>query len=106
MLRSFQYAAYVKLFEETSAGMASPDSLPALESWALFWERWVSAAFLQAYLQRAQGSSFLPPSAEERAILLESYLLKRAIFELGSELKNRPEWVLIPLQGIRQILGE
>ena len=106
MLRSFQYAAYVKLFEETSAGMASPESLPALESWALFWERWVSAAFLQAYLRRAQGSSFLPTSAEEREILLDSYLLKRAIFELGSELTNRPEWVRIPLQGIRQILGE
>ncbi len=106
MLRSFQYAAYVKLFEETSAGMASPESLPVLESWALFWERWVSSAFLQAYLRRAQGTSFLPPASEERAILLESYLLKRAIYELGSELENRPEWVRIPLQGIWQILGE
>jgi maltose alpha-D-glucosyltransferase / alpha-amylase len=106
MLRSFQYAAYAKLFEETSAGMASPESLPVLESWALFWERWVSAAFLQAYFRRAQGASFLPPASEERAILLESYLLKRAIQELGSELENRPEWVRIPLQGIRQILGE
>jgi maltose alpha-D-glucosyltransferase / alpha-amylase len=106
MLRSFQYAAYVKLFEETSAGMASPESLPVLESWALYWQQWVSAAFLQAYLHRARGASFLPSSAEERAILLDSFLLERAVHELGSELNNRPHWVRIPLQGIRQVLGE
>ncbi|HEV8582842.1 MAG TPA: maltose alpha-D-glucosyltransferase [Thermoanaerobaculia bacterium] len=106
MVRSFQYAAYVKLFEEASAGMAANESLAALESWALYWERWVSAAFLQAYLRRAQGASFLPPTAEEGAILLDSYLLERAVYELGSELSNRPEWVQIPLRGIRQTLGE
>ncbi len=106
MLRSFQYAAYVKLFEEAAAGMIPPESLPALESWALHWERWVSAAFLQAYVHRARGAPFLPAAAEERAILLDSYLLKRAVNEIAFELDNRPDWVRIPLQGIRQILGE
>jgi maltose alpha-D-glucosyltransferase / alpha-amylase len=106
MVRSFQYAAYVKLFEEAAAGIASPELLPALESWAAYWERWVSAAFLQAYLRRARGASFLPPAKEEKAILLDSYLLERAVYELGSELQNRLEWVRIPLQGIRQVLGE
>ena len=106
MLRSFQYAAFVKLFEEAAAGIASPESLPVLEGWALFWERWVSAAFLQAYLHRACGASFLPAAAEERAVLLDSYLLERAVHELGSELDDRPGWVRIPLLGIRQILGE
>jgi len=106
MVRSFQYAAYVRLFEEASAGIVSPESLPALESWALYWERWVSAAFLQAYLRRAQAASFLPASVEENEILLDSYLLEKAVYELGYELNNRPDWVRIPLQGIRQILGD
>ena len=106
MLRSFQYAAYVKLFEEAADGVAPPESLPALESWALYWQRWVSAAFLQAYLERAQEASFLPPADEEREILLDSYLLEKAVSELGDELNNRPDWVRIPLQGICQILGD
>jgi len=106
MIRSFQYAAYVALFEEAAAGVAPPEALPALEGWALHWERWVSATFLQAYLQRARGAGFLPPSPEEREILLDCYLLEKAIYELGYELNNRPDWVRIPLQGIRQILGE
>ena len=105
MLRSFQYAAYVAWFEEVSSGVASPEARPVLERWALHWERWVSAAFLQAYLQRVRGARFLPESAAEREILLDSFLLEKAIYELGYELNNRPDWVRIPLQGIRQILG-
>jgi maltose alpha-D-glucosyltransferase/alpha-amylase len=104
MLRSFQYAAYAKLFEEAAVGVASPQVVPALESWALYWERWVSAAFLQAYLRRAQGAAFLPASREEREVLLDSYLLEKAIYEMGYELNNRPDWLRIPLRGIRQIL--
>ncbi|PYQ54794.1 MAG: hypothetical protein DMF53_29000, partial [Acidobacteria bacterium] len=75
-----------------------------LEGWALYWERWVSAAFLQAYLRRAQGAAFLPASREERQVLLDSYLLEKAIQEMGYELDNRPDWLRIPLRGIRQIL--
>jgi maltose alpha-D-glucosyltransferase/alpha-amylase len=104
MLRSFQYAAYVALFEEVASGVSSAEAGPALESWALYWERWVSAAFLQAYLNRVRGAEFLPASAEEREILLDTFLLEKAIYELGYELNNRPDWVRIPLQGIRQIL--
>jgi maltose alpha-D-glucosyltransferase/alpha-amylase len=106
MIRSFQYAAYVALFDEASAGVAPPEALPALEGWALHWERWVSAAFLDAYLQRVRGAEFLPSSREEREILLDCFLLEKAIYELGYELNNRPDWVRIPLQGIRQILGD
>jgi maltose alpha-D-glucosyltransferase / alpha-amylase len=102
MLRSFQYAAYVKLFEEAAGGIAPP----ALESWILYWERWVSAAFLQAYLDRARNASFLPPADEEREILLDAHLLEKAVYELGYEMNNRPDWVRIPLQGICEILGD
>jgi maltose alpha-D-glucosyltransferase / alpha-amylase len=104
MLRSFQYAAYAKLFEEAAAGVASPESFPALESWALYWERWISAAFLRAYLARARGTSFVPETREELELMLDVYVLEKAIYELGYELNNRPDWVRIPLQGIRQIL--
>jgi maltose alpha-D-glucosyltransferase/alpha-amylase len=105
MLRSFQYAAYAKLFEEASAGVASAESLPVLERWALYWERWVSAAFLGAYLDRAKGASFMPPTHEELDLLLDVYVLEKAIYELGYELNNRPAWVRIPLKGIAQSLG-
>jgi maltose alpha-D-glucosyltransferase/alpha-amylase len=104
MLRSFQYAAHAKLFEEAAAGVVPAESLPDLERWALYWERWVSAAYLRAYLDRVRGASFVPPEREDVALLLDVFVLEKAVYELGYELNNRPDWVRIPLRGILQIL--
>ena len=40
---------------------------------------------------------------EELNILLNIYLLEKALYELGYELNNRPHWVRIPLIGILQL---
>jgi maltose alpha-D-glucosyltransferase/alpha-amylase len=110
MLRSFHHAAYAKLSEEAAAGVATAEALGELASWARYWERWVSAAFLRAYLERARGASFLPAAPAELATLLDAYLLEKALYELTGELNNfpegRPDRVGIPLSGILQILGE
>jgi maltose alpha-D-glucosyltransferase/alpha-amylase len=37
-------------------------------------------------------------------VLLDAYLLEKAVYELGYEINNRPHWIGIPLQGIREIL--
>jgi maltose alpha-D-glucosyltransferase/alpha-amylase len=37
-------------------------------------------------------------------VLLEAYLLEKAVYELGYELNNRPAWVQLPLRGILQLL--
>jgi len=106
MVRSFHYAASAKLFEEAAAGVVSPEALAEIASWARYWERWISAAFLRAYLDRARSASFMPASRRELATLLDVYELEKALVELSHELHNRPGWVGIPLQGILDILGE
>jgi maltose alpha-D-glucosyltransferase/alpha-amylase len=106
MLRSFQYAAYARLLEEQESGVVRSSNLAEFLAWGRYWERWVSAAFLRAYLERAGTASFIPPDPDELAILLEAYVLEKAVYELDYELNNRPDWVRIPLQGIRQILGD
>ena len=118
MLCSFHAAAAVKLSEEAAAGAATAEGLKELESWARYWERQVSAAFLRAWLERARredaGASFLPSSRGETATLLDVYVLEKMLYELTDELNKldelkdrngRPEWVRIPLQGILQILA-
>jgi maltose alpha-D-glucosyltransferase/alpha-amylase len=60
----------------------------------------VSAIFLKGYLDAAGNSSFLPRSQEERAVLLESYTLEKALMEIEYELNHRPSWVRIPIHGI------
>jgi maltose alpha-D-glucosyltransferase/alpha-amylase len=104
MLRSFHYAAYAGLFHQGNQGVSSPAEAPtAFEPWAQMWYTWVSTVFLQAYLVDAGAASVLPPTRDECQGLLAAYLLEKAVYELSYELNNRPDWVRIPLQGIRQL---
>lgn len=98
MLRSFHYAAYAAYFDQ-----AQDETAPAeLETWARFWHLWVSVAYLQTYLEVTSGAAFLPAAADELELLLDTYLVEKAVYELGYELNNRPGWARIPLQGILQ----
>jgi trehalose synthase-fused probable maltokinase len=99
MLRSFHYAAYAALFSRAGAEGAKA----ALEPWAAAWHGWVSAGFLAAYLEVASQGGFLPPARADLEVLLDAYLLEKAVYELIYELNNRPDWVRIPLQGIEQL---
>lgn len=95
MLRSFHYAAYAALFAQAQYGAP-----PALESWARFWFLWVSVAYLKTYLEVVGDAEFLPSAPDELELLLDAYLVEKAVYELGYELNNRPDWVRIPLAGI------
>jgi maltose alpha-D-glucosyltransferase/alpha-amylase len=104
MLRSFHYAAYSALTALEKQGMVQPESRPYLEPWANLWYVWVCAIFVKIYLAQTAGDGFLPNTREEIEILLDALLLEKAIYELGYELNNRPDWVKIPIHGIMQLL--
>jgi maltose alpha-D-glucosyltransferase/alpha-amylase len=38
-------------------------------------------------------------------VLLELFTLEKACYELRYELDNRPDWVEIPLAGLRELLS-
>jgi len=104
MLRSFHYAAYVALQRMEQGGLIRAEELAFLEPWAHFWHQWVGAFFLNAYLEHALPGRLLPKNKEELEVLLDIYLLEKAVYEVGYELNNRPQWVKVPLQGIEQVL--
>jgi maltose alpha-D-glucosyltransferase/alpha-amylase len=103
MLRSFHYAAYAPLLHDNGKKLTH-ETLQDLGNWAQYWQRWVSATFLKTYLEVSGNSNFIPKDREELALLLDLYLLDKAVYELGYELNNRPSWVRIPLDGISQLL--
>ncbi|MDZ7345276.1 MAG: phosphotransferase, partial [candidate division KSB1 bacterium] len=106
MIRSFHYAAYAALFKQEAEGgyAAYPETMATLELWARVWYVWVSATFLRAYREVASKAAFLPHTREELQVLMDAYLLEKAVYELSYELNNRPEWVRVPLRGIGQLL--
>jgi len=96
MMRSFRYAAYAVLFEQYGE---RPDVLEKLIPFADYWYHCVSRFYLGSYLQTMKGSDLLP---EGDAIipLLQAYSFEKAVYELGYEINNRPDWAVIPLQSI------
>jgi maltose alpha-D-glucosyltransferase/alpha-amylase len=103
MLRSLHYAAHTALAQDAPA--MSPTGEPGpLEPWAEFWYRWVSAVFVRAYLNRAGGAAFVPADAGQLDVILGTSLLNKAVYELGYEANNRPDWIRIPARGILDLL--
>jgi len=76
-----------------------------MDPWAKFWRTWVSWAFLKGYLESAGPAPFIPESHDELRILLDAFVMDKAIYELDYELNNRPDWLLVPLLSIGQLLG-
>jgi maltose alpha-D-glucosyltransferase/alpha-amylase len=89
MLRSFSYAGAAFAHERNGAA-----------SWAGLWEAAVSKEFLGAYETAAGGRL-----SASRRVMLQAYLLEKAMYELRYELDTRPTWAHIPLGGILRLLG-
>jgi maltose alpha-D-glucosyltransferase / alpha-amylase len=103
MIRSFSYAAYAALFAFT---VHAPDDYAPLEPWADTWQHWAADAFLKGYLSAMEGAPLIPADADVRQRVLSAFTLDKALYELGYELNNRPDWVRIPLIGIRKLIGK
>ena len=101
MIRSFHYAVHNAALKQASI---RPKDASRLEPWTNLWYRYVSEIFLGSYLDAVKTATFLPSDKEELKIMLSAYLLEKAVYELGYELNNRPEWVLTPLRGIRDLM--
>jgi maltose alpha-D-glucosyltransferase/alpha-amylase len=103
MVRSFDYAAHFAVARHASTAV-DPGQIPLLEQWAKFWYIWVTPVFLTSYLNTAKQAPLLPEAHRELATLLNAYLLEKAIYEIGYELNNRPDWLRVPLRGILQLM--
>ena len=114
MLRSFSYVAHAAVLTRATA---TPDQLRHFTGWALSWNTWASASFLRAYLAQSastpigirptvtRGSAGVTDDGDGREALLQFFMLDRSMRELDGELKNRTEWISIPLNGLIDLLG-
>jgi trehalose synthase-fused probable maltokinase len=100
MLRSLDYAAHAVAF-----GLPAAEREPALVGLTA-WETMARRAFLQGYRSIAGASpvALIPPSEHALIEACGAFELEKACYELRYERDNRPDWVAIPLAGIRRIL--
>jgi maltose alpha-D-glucosyltransferase/alpha-amylase len=103
MIRSFHYAAYGSLFLDNQIREEDISKLiPFVEQWY----HYMSGFFMRSYLETVEGAPFIPKDPADLEILLQTYLLQKAIYELNYELNNRPAWVIVPLRGIKAIMSK
>lgn len=94
MMRSFHYAAFGKILLNENY---RPQDIEILEAWAEQWQHYVSRYYVGAYMERMGMGTSLP---YEDDVLIRTYLIEKAVYELGYELNGRPSWTIIPLRGI------
>src|SRR5690606_29608404 len=76
-----------------------------LLEWAELWYHHISRFYLQGYFDQVKNAPFIPKDKDDLKILMDTYILEKAVYELNYELNNRPDWVLIPIRGIESILN-
>ena len=98
MMRSFHYAAFGKLLLNENYRDRDIDML---EMAAEQWQHYVGRFYLGAYMDKMGMGTDL---SEENEILIRTFLIEKAIYELGYELNGRPDWTIIPLRGIHYLV--
>ncbi|MBP2299057.1 malto-oligosyltrehalose trehalohydrolase [Azospirillum picis] len=102
MLRSIAYAA--AMADAAIPAHLDGPSRDARVSWLGWWESGASAAFLDGYRGAIGDCPGFPREPRVAAELLKLFLLEKALYEVGYELANRPDWVAIPLAGVTGII--
>ncbi|MGB5417920.1 trehalose synthase [Algibacter sp.] len=103
MFRSFHYAIYATIFNNFEAHYkVSQNEL--FDAGEILY-RYITGLFLGTYVTETQNANLNLGYNQERVFILKYCLLEKAVYELGYELNSRPQWAVIPLKGISNIIN-
>ncbi|MEM8586301.1 MAG: phosphotransferase, partial [Bacteroidota bacterium] len=97
MVRSLHYAVSGQLLLNYSY---RPAEVQNLKPWGNWWLRCMRSLFLNTYNETIDTAGLLPELAADRELLLDLFVLEKAVYEVAYELNSRPHWLEIPLQGL------
>jgi len=103
LFRSFHYAVYATIFNNSDR---YPYSQKELFHAGEILYRYFIGVFLETYTHRIQNANINIGYNQERIFMLKYSMLEKAIYELGYEMNARPQWAVIPLEGIASIMNE
>ncbi|MFP4378003.1 MAG: maltose alpha-D-glucosyltransferase [Spirochaetales bacterium] len=103
MIRSFHYAVSSRFLQRKEL---RAEDAEVLEPWIEPWFTFVAGTFLEAYRRTVDGASFVPDDPADVEMLTNLFMLEKAVYEVGYEIDNRPDWLMIPLRGVSFVLGD
>jgi maltose alpha-D-glucosyltransferase/alpha-amylase len=104
LVRSFDYAGRMSVQRAAERGRVGEGDLDVVERWRQRWTDAVTGRLLDAYFAEIDDAGLIPTSTEDRRLLLDIYVLVKALYEVRYELSNRPDWVAWPLSAIVDLL--
>jgi maltokinase len=102
LFRSFHYAIYATIFNNINNYKAPQEDL--FKAGEILY-RYITGLFLGTYVTETQNANLNLGYNQERLFILKYCLLEKAVYELGYELNSRPQWAVIPLKGISNIIN-
>lgn len=103
-LLSFAYATQTAI-RRMAFGEKEVDQVrQALRPAARFWYSHTSAAFVRAYWKIAKNAPYMPPELEQQQVLLQTYLLERALLDVRADIEDKPEFSGMPFRVILHLL--
>ena len=101
MIRSFHYAAYEPLLKKNFREEFDDEDQ---EKWADAWYYYATRFYLNGYIDTIKNTSLIPQNKDDYRVVLETFLLEKALLELINELKMKSNRSLVALRGIKTIL--
>lgn len=102
LFRSFHYAIYATIFNNIDKYKYDQEHL--FEAGEILYQ-YLKSVFLETYVTKVQDANLNIGYNKERIFLLKYAMLEKAVYELGYELNSRPQWAVIPLKGISNIIN-
>jgi maltose alpha-D-glucosyltransferase/alpha-amylase len=97
IVRSFDYAGRVAVATAAERGVIPGSEYEATDQLSTTWIDAVTSRFWEEYQQHATDDGLIPPDPSDRAMLLDVFVISKALYEVRYELANRPHWVRWPL---------
>lgn len=104
MLASLHNLAYAALRERNDQTGFDEAATSAREPLARVTQYWLQVAFLREYLPLAIRHGLVPPERTSLQVLIDTFLLERAMTDLRNTLRNRPDRVSVPARAILDAL--
>lgn len=101
MLRSLHNLAYEAFF---LSNQVPAEKLQRVIPFARLWAHYIGGFFMRAYLDTVRHSSIVPEDPDDLRVMLQTYLLEKAIFDLNQDLMYRPGWAIVSIRTIQSIL--
>jgi maltose alpha-D-glucosyltransferase/alpha-amylase len=104
LIRSIDYAGRNATHTATERGVVAMADIDGLEQWRRSWTSAVQERLVVEYLAGVSGTGLVPADRPGVDLLLELFVLEKALYEIRYELASRPEWAAWPMKAAFEMI--